>query len=365
MKQQWRHILAGAALVALVILVAVGIYGTDRLEALSAQPAGVMSTTCSLQAVAPAGKLQQGHDLLSAAEAALRDAEARMSIFLDGSEISRFNQAPAEQVVPLSESVREVLALSRQLAIDTGGAFDVTLLPILQVWRGCAAEDRLPTVEELRAAREASDWDQIVLGEEGAIKLKASARVDLGGIAKGYAVDRAVEAMMAQGARGGLVAVGGDIRCFGQTARRQPWRVGVRDPFWPEAAEPLAVLQLQGGAVSTSGNYFRYVTIQGRRYSHIKDPRPGPNLGRSVEAAPSVTVVAPTAALADGWATALSVLGPDGLRLLKQAGEIKALMVVGTADHYQVLMSDGMESLLAEPLRPSASSAAPAATGAP
>jgi len=349
MKQQARHILAGAVLVGLVIVVAFGVYGTDRLALATSEPAGVMGGACQLQAVAPAGKANVAQAALRAGEAALRDIQSRLSPDLEGSEIVRFNNAPAQQVVALSDPAREALDLARQLARDTGGVFDVTAGPILEAWQA-ASQDRPPTREELEAARAASSWDQIVLGDQGAIKLADTVRVDLGGIAKGCGVDRAVEAMMSAGAAGGCVMVGGDIRCFGRNAQRRPWRVGVRDPFTRDAARPIAVLGLTDGAVCIRESYLGHQTTQGKRFGRVKDPRPGPNLGRSVEGPASVTVVAPTCALADGWASALAVLGPDGLGLLREAGDVKAMMVVGSADNYQVFMSDGMESLLAEPV---------------
>ncbi|MCK4602007.1 MAG: FAD:protein FMN transferase, partial [Phycisphaerae bacterium] len=175
----------------------------------------------------------------------------------------------------------------------------------------------------------------ITITEDGVIKTTDTASLDLGGVAKGYGIDRAVEAMIQAGCRGGLIDVGGDIRCFGRSA----WTVAVRDPFG--RTEPVAVLRLRGGAVCTSGNYERYYEIAGRRYSHIIDPR----TGRPVDFAPSVTVVAPAAMTADAWATALSVLGVDGLALLGEDSGIEAMIVVGTPDSFEVYGTKGFEDL--------------------
>jgi thiamine biosynthesis lipoprotein len=147
-------------------------------------------------------------------------------------------------------------------------------------------------------------------------------RVDLGGIAKGYAVDKAIEAMREARVAGGMVDVGGDLRCFGRPPAGQTWSVQVRDPF---ASGVLGKFQLKGSAVCTSGGYTRFVEIDGRRYGHIVDPR----TGLPVDHVASVTVVAPTALAADVWATALSVHGQRGLEMLPEGAE--ALLVTGNA----------------------------------
>jgi len=155
-------------------------------------------------------------------------------------------------------------------------------------------------------------------------------------------------AMRAYGLVGGLVDVGGDVRCFGRRQDGRAWRVGIRNPFKPEAADLLAMLRVTDRAVCTSGNYFRFVEIGGRRYSHIIDPRPGPNMGMPADAIPSVTVLAPTAAVADAWATALSVLGPEGLALLQHDSGVEAMVVTGGPEDYQTHSTGGLAQFMAE-----------------
>ncbi len=118
--------------------------------------------------------------------------------------------------------------------------------------------------------------------------------------------------------------------------------MGIRDPFQPNRDVMFATLGLRDGAVCTSGNYFRYVEIAGRRYSHIVDPR----TGLPADAAPSVTVVAPTATVADAWATALSVLGVEGIELAGREAQIEAMIVTGTAGEYKLTMTEGFDRLL-------------------
>jgi len=173
---------------------------------------------------------------------------------------------------------------------------------------------------EIAAARAASSWEQLELTAEGARKRSASVQVDLGGIAKGYAIDRALESLRARGLAGGLVEVGGDLAVFGTAPDGRAWEIAVRDP---RSEAVWGTLRLRAGAVCTSGDYARYVEIEGRRHSHIVDPRSG----QPADRAASVTVVAPDATTADAWATALAVLGPEGLPLLPAPGTVEALLV--------------------------------------
>jgi thiamine biosynthesis lipoprotein len=160
---------------------------------------------------------------------------------------------------------------------------------------------------------------------------------DLGGIAKGWAIDRAAEVLRRAGVSGGMVDVGGDLVCFGQPPDGQSWPVDIQDPLGPGH---LASLHVSGGAVCTSGGYARFVEIGGRRYSHIIDAR----TGRPAEAALSVTVVAADAVTADIWATALSVLGTAGLERLPEG--VEAMMMVGTEDDHRSICTAGLRALL-------------------
>ncbi|GAH58076.1 unnamed protein product, partial [marine sediment metagenome] len=225
------------------------------------RPVRIMGTETELIAVAPASRNKQIAAALSAAERALRGVEARMSRHLDASELSRFNAARAGEVVKLSEATLDLLRLCRDIAGQTDGAFDATCRPILQVWRKAGKTKRLPADADLAGAIRQSGWDKIELLAGGARKTVDGAGVDLGGIAKGFGVDRAVEAMRKAGAAGGLVNVGGDVRCFGRREKQGQWLVGIRGPF--HGRPDFAVVQLTDAAVCTSGNYERFFEIDG------------------------------------------------------------------------------------------------------
>jgi thiamine biosynthesis lipoprotein len=342
-------VLSGGLLVAIAAFAAIGVFNSDRIESFSRRPLGVMGTDCTLTVAVRVGEESLARRALEAAERTLRETEARTSWRLADSEIARFNAAPAGKLVPLSPETLGLLGIARDAFGFTGGAFDVTCRPLIELWKSAAKEGRLPTPDRRAAARAASAWGQIVLGQARAEKAKDTACVDLGGIAKGFAADRAAEAMMRLGASGGLVEIGGDIRCFGRRDDgRDGWRIGIRNPFEPNAPSTLATLKLPQGGVCTSGNYFRFVEIQERRYSHIIDPRPGVDCGVTAEAAPSVTVVAPDATTADIWATALSVLGPEGFKGLPAGAGIEAMIVTGAPEDHKLHMTEGFRKLLAD-----------------
>ncbi len=286
-------------------------------------PAGVMGTQCRLLVVIGPHQLGRADAALRGAEAALRQIEAKMSVWLDHSELSQLNAAPADQEVELSEPTRRVLAEASSAYQLTGGAFDVTCLPQIELWRDAGRQQQLPTPEQRAASQAASNWQALELTEAGAVKRSAQLRVDLGGIAKGFAIDAAIQAMQAAGVRGGLVEVGGDMAGFGQPPNGRYWHVDVQHPDMPSE---ITSFELDVGAVATSGDYARYVEIGGQRFSHIIDPRHS----RPADGARSVTVLAPTALQADIWATALSVLGPPGLELLEEGVEA---LIVSPEDH--------------------------------
>lgn len=343
MARRWTRIGVVAA-VAAVTGAAVWVTRHDpRLVAVAASPARVMGTSCTLVAVVPVRRQEAGLRALGEAEAALRRTEARMSAHLERSELSRLNAAAAGTPVPLSADTLAVLAAARRLHGETEGAFDATCRPLVELWREAGRTGRLPEPPALLRARGRSRWDLFELRQGDAVKRDGAARLDLGGIAKGWGVDRAMEEIQRAGVRGAMVEVGGDLRVAGTRPDLTPWEVDVRHPFRDGV---LATLRLTAGAVATSGDYARFVAIGGRRYSHIVDP----HTGWPVDGVPSVTVVAADALTADAWATALSVLGPRGLAKLERSAGIHAMLVTGSPEHCAVHTTAGFPGLLAAPL---------------
>jgi len=334
-------------LAALIALVGVGLWKTSGRQqqtfvAVVREARAVMGTDCRLAAVVSFDQRGKAQQALADAEQALRNVEARMSTWLSDSEVGRLNRAEADQPVPLSPQSVAVLRAAQEAWVRTDGAFDITCRPVVELWRRAGRHNWLPQEADLAKAQAKSNWQLIHLSDASAVKDARSARVDLGGIAKGYGVDRAAEALEAAGLSGGLIDVGGDLFCFGDPPAGGQWPVQVKKP-WGKGS--LMVLNVPGGsAVCTSGGYARYIEVDGRRYSHIVDPR----TGRPADAALSVTVVARSAMTADIWATALSVLGPEGFERLPQG--VEALVLLGTPDDYHVHTTGGFREYLTESL---------------
>jgi thiamine biosynthesis lipoprotein len=172
-------------------------------------------------------------------------------------------------------------------------------------------------------------------------------RVDLGGIAKGYAIDKAVEAMQKAGATGGMVDIGGDIRCFGlPSAGQSVWRIGLQDPDKAkdgfDTGTPLLVLHLTDAAVATSGGYRRFARIQGEKYSHIINRL----TGAAAKGLSSVTVISRSAIDADALATAVDVMGTEkGLALIEEIPQTDAILIT-SAPQYKLIKTTGAEKYI-------------------
>jgi thiamine biosynthesis lipoprotein len=280
---------------------------------------------------------------LEAAVGAVRQTERLMSTYRPDSEVSRLNRRGAGRAMDLSEQTLEVLRKAREVSQLTGGAFDVTYAPLRELWRNAGREGAVSSEEKLRLARLSVGWRKLRLEGGRASFAEKGMSVDLGGIAKGYGVDQAAEALREAGVRTALVDVGGDMRLLGTPDAAEGWRVQVRPP--PDADDEI-VLQLRSCAVATSGDYARGFRVGEQWFSHVLDPR----TGRPAESASSVTVVAPDAATADALATALSVMEPEeGLAMVEGMADVECLMFVRSKDGALVThTSHGLNDLLAQ-----------------
>ncbi len=267
----------------------------------------VMGTIADLAVVdSDAGRARVA---LDAAAGELRHVEALMTRFVASSDVGRFNAAPMGTRVPVSHETAEVVRAAIGWARATGGAFDPTLEPVARLWDP-AFVDRPPDRDVLRsAASESRGWTALevqVRGDAAWLTRAPGTALDLGGIAKGWGIDRAADRLAGMGVASALVSVGGDLAALGAAPEGRPWRVGIRDPRDPEGI--IRTVELTDGALATSGDYERWFEHDGVRYAHILDPkRAAPHRG----VLRSVTVTAPRAVDADAAATAAFVLGHD------------------------------------------------------
>ena len=265
----------------------------------------------------------------------LAEVERRMSTYDDASELSRFNRAAVDEPVAVSPPLFAVVAAAMRLAAQTDGAFDPTVAPLVALWGfGAHARTEPPTPAAIRAARQQVGYERLALRPRPPELTKlASLTLDLSAVAKGYAVDRVAEALADAGCGSFLVELGGELRVAGSGPGGRPWRVGVESPT---GGAPVATLAVYEGAIATAGNYRQTRRMGEREVSHVIDPRSGHPTAHGLA---SVTVVAATALVADGYATALLVLGPEaGMRFAEREG-LAAVFVSPTGDGFEAKMT--------------------------
>jgi FAD:protein FMN transferase len=270
-----------------------------------------------------------GHDvatLREAVQSTLNEVDQRMSMFRPESELSAFNRAPGDTAVRLSDALYSVLAAADLTSRWSNGAFDVTVAPLVERWGfGTRAVREVPAAAAVAAERGHVDWRSLSLDDArlSVTKRQAGVQIDLGGIAKGYGVDRAATALEAHGVTDYMLEVGGEVRTRGVNAAGEAWRIGIEEPdAMPQRAR--WVVPLSGRAMATSGDYRNYFLEDGQRYSHEIDPLAGAPIRHSLC---SVTVVADDCMRADALATALIVLGPDKGRALAESSGIAAQFI--------------------------------------
>ncbi|MFH1884284.1 MAG: FAD:protein FMN transferase [Planctomycetota bacterium] len=271
-----------------------------------------------------------------------------MSDYKSDSEISRINKDAAKTAVHLSKSTYEVLQRSIEFSKLTDGAFDVTVGPLVDLFRTEKDKRVLPSEDQIDQAKSKVGFEKLKLDDKSKTVQFAveGMRLDLGGIAKGYAVDKAVEALQTSGAIGGMVDIGGDIRCFGAPPKgRNHWVIGVQNPNLDEDIPErnlILKLKLANGASATSGDYQQFVLIEGKRYSHIIDRK----TGTSAQGLSSVTIIADNAADADALATAVSVMGTEkGLALIEKLPATEAIFITSKPE-YEIIKTTGAEKYI-------------------
>ena len=272
-----------------------------------------------------------------AAFARIAELDGIMSDYRPTSELMRLCQKAGGDPVPVGEDLFLVLSRAQELARRSEGAFDVTVGPLSRLWRATKRARQLPEPEKLAAAKTLVGFDKMKLDDKAHTVqlLKAGMQLDLGGIAKGYAGDAAIAVLKKHGLDRALVAAGGDIVVSGPPPDAEGWTIAIAPLEDPESP-PARFLVLKNAAVSTSGDAEQFVELDGKRYSHILDPKTGLGLvGRM-----SVTVVAPNGITADSHTKVVCVLGPErGLPLLDATPGTTALMVRLTEKGLEVIQS--------------------------
>jgi thiamine biosynthesis lipoprotein len=261
----------------------------------------------------------------------IRQLNLIFSDYDEDSEISRLTrQSAPREPIPVSADLATVFAASLEVSRRSEGAFDVTIGPLVGLWRTSRRSKRLPTTDELAAAKKRVGYESVHLdAKRRTVRLdKPGMRLDFGGIVKGYAADEARAVLRSHGFKQTLVALSGDISAGDPPPGEPGWKIGVAGLEAP-GEEPKDFIWLKNRAVSTAGDAFQFVEIGGKRYSHLVDPQTGLGIQRRV----SVTVIAPTGLLSDGLDSAAAILGREkGIKLLETTPGVSARFIELTKD---------------------------------
>ena len=261
---------------------------------------------------------------VEAAFAEIDRIEERISSWREDSETSALNRNAGRGPMVVSDELFGLIRRSLSVSKLTGGAFDITFAGAGKLWDFRAKPPVLPDSEALKRGLAAVGYQRVKLdAEQRTVELSIpNSRIGFGAIGKGYAANRAAHVMKEMGIRSGLINAGGDLLAFGRQENGELWTIGLADPLNPDTV--FARLDLTDQAVVTSGDYERFIEIDGDRYAHILDPR----TGWPVRGVLSVTVVCPDGELADALATSVFVLGvKKGLELINRLRGVEALVI--------------------------------------
>jgi thiamine biosynthesis lipoprotein len=275
----------------------------------------------------------------------VEDLEDIFSDYRERSEVNRLCQVAVGKAWNISPELFFVLEASLRYSRLSNGAFDVTIGPVVQLWRQARKSKRLPDPAELEEARRRVGYSNIVLNpaDHTAMLKLAAMKIDFGAIAKGYAADQALEVLRSRGITRALVAGGGDIAVGAPPPDSPGWSIEILKPEAGSAGNQ-GYLTLHDAGVATSGDIYQFVEIGGLHYSHIINP----STGMAVTDAASATVVAPNGMTADAFSTTLCVLPPaDGLRLIESVPGVSALMVRRSPQGSQRFKSAGFPQITA------------------
>ncbi len=264
-----------------------------------------------------------------------------MTVWRATSDVERLNAAAGDHPVATSAEVRDVLHTARQVSEWTEGKFDITFAALSGLWKFDQDQDNsVPDPKDIRRRLPLINYRDVEIDDRAgtAFLSRRGMRVNLGGIGKGYAVDRGVEILRKHRLQDFMIQAGGDMFVSGRRGER-PWRVGIRDPRGP-AGQSIAALDLSNGTFSTSGDYERAFMKDGVRYHHIIDPA----TGEPARACRSVTLVTDRAVIADAVAKGVFILGPkDGMALIERLPNVEGV-IVSSAN--ETLVSSGLRDRL-------------------
>lgn len=304
---------------------------------------GVFGTTYHINVVLTDDQ-QRLENLAKGIETELEKVDAAMSTWRKDSELSRLNRAADQsEWIGISAPLHEVLAKSVEVSELTGGAFDVTVGPVVNLW-GFGPEARpeqVPTEQELASVLSATGYEKLELrGEPPAVRADKPQYIDLSAIAKGYGVDAVARYLDSEGVNAYLVEIGGEVRVQGRKPGGDAWRLAIEQPV-SEGREVNRVVALESKAMATSGDYRNYYESEGQRYSHTIDPETGKPITHNLA---SVTVLAEDCMTADALATGFNVMGFERAQALATRENIPAYFIIRTENGFETHQTPAFSS---------------------
>lgn len=282
-------------------------------------------------------------DAINRAFEAMEKVDRLMSNYKPDSELSQINRGAGVQPVDVSPETMTVIKAAIGYSQLSDGAFDVTIAPLVKSWGFFTKQGRVPSEEEIQSKRALIDYRQIQIDEkEGRIFLRQPLmEIDLGGIAKGYGVDKAIEALKNAGITTAMVNLSGNIYVLGNPPDQSKWEIGVQEP--KAKNKIIGVLSLKDKAISTSGNYENYFVIDGKRYGHLIHPQTGYPVDNQLL---GITIVTDGAMAADALSTAVFILGEEkGKVLIKKLAGVEAVIISETdGEQQEIWISDGLKA---------------------
>ena len=301
-----------------------------------------MGTFARIVAIAP--DANTARKAIEAAFEQIENIENLCSFYKSDSEVSEINRNAYDNPVVVSEITFEIIRKSIEFSRLSDGAFDITVGALEDLWRKAAKENLVPSQTDLENVHSKIGYEKIIIApNDKSISFAADGiQIDLGAIAKGFAIDKAIEAAKKIGAIGAMVDIGGDIRCFGWSPDgKKFWQIGLQEPNPKSEDKSILTLKLNDFAVATSGDYQRFVLIDGKKYSHIMNTK----TGKSSSGLASVSVICKSCTEADALATAVSVMGIEkGLCLIEQLPQTEAILIPAGSD--EIIKTSGAEKFI-------------------
>ena len=316
--------------VVFVGLLAVRIYNSRRFH-LEKQTRFMMDTYVTIYAVGPEKITSRAIDL---ALDRMQEVDEKFNILNPKSPLYGFNHRGD----PVSDQeILDVVRLALKVSHESHGTFDITISPLVELWGFSGDSSRLPHEQEIKDCLSKIGYKYLTIANNGGLeKRKENIRIDLGGIAKGYSVSQAAKVLKAEGVTSALIDAGGDVYALGKKGS-EFWNVGIRSP---RGEDLLGYVEVEDLAVMGSGDYERFFIKDGKRYHHILNPK----TGYPAEGLSGITVIYPDPIIADAWATALFVLGPEkGPEIVEKIPGMETIMVTTSG---KILYSSGLKNAL-------------------